>query len=159
MAADVRECAGAQGTPVPPAHRCVLVEPVVAPVVPVEVHHPAERAVADLLTNRIDGRRPPECEADRSYLIGLLGGLHHCLRVCDGRRQRLLTEHVLAGRKQRLDDWTVQIVGHHDADRVDVRRVNDRLPARLGTFVAITLCRIYSKRFVSVGDGNKPDVR
>jgi hypothetical protein len=59
------------------------------------VHHPAERAVADLLTDGIDGRRPPECEADSSYLIGLFGGLNHCLGVCDGRRQRLLTEHVL----------------------------------------------------------------
>jgi hypothetical protein len=56
MAADVAERAGSRAALVPPAHRGVLGEPVVAPVVAVEVHHRAEAAARDLLTDRVDGR-------------------------------------------------------------------------------------------------------
>ena len=60
----------------------------------------------------------------------------HRLGVLDARRERLLAEHVLAGLEQTLDDLAVQRVGDDDADDVDVGRLRDRLPARLGALVA-----------------------
>jgi hypothetical protein len=42
---------------------------------------------------------------------------------------------VLSGGEQALDDRAVQVVGDRHADDVDVRRLGDRLPARLGPLV------------------------
>ena len=59
--------------------------------------------------------------------------------VLDAGRERLLAQHVLAGRQQRFGDLTVQVVGDHDADGVDVVGLDDRLPAGLGPFEAVAI--------------------
>ena len=61
----------------------------------------------------------------------------HRLGLGDRGAQRLLAQHVLARGQQGLDDLTVQVVGDHDAHRVDVGRVGDGVPVRLGACVAV----------------------
>jgi hypothetical protein len=122
------------------------------------VHHRAENAVGDLLADRVDGRRPAEREADRGHPVGLLGRVHHRLGVGDRRCERLLAQDVLPRGEQRLDDRTVQVVGDHHAHRVDVGCRRDRLPAGLGTLVAVPLRRVDGEGLVGVGDGDQPDL-
>jgi hypothetical protein len=58
----------------------------------------------------------------------------------------------------RADDLAVQAVGHHDADRVDVGRRGDGLPAGLGPLVAVAPRGIGGERLVGIGDGHQPNV-
>ena len=60
--------------PRPPWYRQLIgasgVEPVVAPVVAVEVPDRPQHPVHDLFPDRVDGRRPAEREADRGHPVG-----------------------------------------------------------------------------------------
>jgi hypothetical protein len=128
--------------------------------VPAELGDRAQRAAADLLADRVDGRRPAEREADRGDLAGAGGGpRRHGLAVGHRRGQRFLAQHVLARVQQGLDDLPVQPVGHHHADRVDVAGPGDGLPAGLGALVAVPPGGVRGERLVRVGDGDQPDVR
>ena len=130
VAADVGQGARARSALVAPAHRAPRVDPVVAPVVAVEVQRPADGAGGELLADGADGGGAAEHEADAGLAIRRPGGGHHGLGVLDGRRHRLLAEHVLAGGQQALDDPAVERVGHDHADHVDVVGGGDRPPSR-----------------------------
>ena len=82
----------------------------------------------------------------------------HGLGVGDRARERLLAEHVLACGKQPSDHLAVQVVGHHDADRVDIGGVGDRAPVVLGALVAVAQRVVVGDGRVGVGDGDQPDV-
>ena len=100
------------GRPVAPAHGGVRVDPVVAPVVAVEVQGPAERAGGDLVPDGVDGGGAAEHEADAGLAVRRLGRRDHGLGVLDGGGHRLLAEDVLARGQQALDDRAVERVGH-----------------------------------------------
>src|SRR6476661_7370479 len=53
--------------------------------------------------------------------------------------------------QQALDDLTVQVVGHHDTDSVDVGRVGDGPPVVLGAGIAVALGGVLGHRGVGVG--------
>ena len=65
---------------------------------------------------------------------------NHSLRIFDVVRQRLLTQHVLAGCQQRLNNFTVQEVRHHNADHINVIGFSNRLPGGIKALKAET-CR------------------
>ncbi len=159
VGADVRQRPGPGRALIAPADRGVGAEAVVAPVVPVEVHRRPQHAAGHLLADGVDGRRPAEREPDRRDPVRLCRPVHHGLPVGHGRGQRLLAEHVLARVQQSLHDLAVQRVAHHHADRVDVGRLGNGLPARLRALVAVPPGDVDGERLVRVGDGHQPHVR
>ena len=82
----------------------------------------------------------------------------HRLGVGERAGQRLLAEYVLARGEEALDDLAVQVVGHHDADRIDVGCVGDRPPVVLGALVAVSLGGVIGDRFVHVRDGHEAHI-
>ena len=66
---------------------------------------------------------------------------------------------MLTCREQSLDDLAVQVVGDHDADRVDIGGVGDRAPVVFGPLVAVPLGGVVGDGGVCVGDRDQPDVR
>jgi hypothetical protein len=76
--------------------------------VAVEVDRPADRTVVDEGLDRRNGGRAPEGEPHAGPQVRSRGrGGHHRLGVGEGRRERLLAQHVLAGGEQTLDDLAV----------------------------------------------------
>ena len=159
VAADVGERAGAGSAAVAPGDRRGRVQRVVAPVVPVEMHQLAERAGGEFAPDLLDGRRSAIGVADGGHPVGSLGRGDHRLGVGQRARQRLLAQHVLACGQQSLDDLAVQMVGHHDAHRVDIRRIGDRAPVVFGALVAVALGGVVGDGGVGVGDRDQPHVR
>ena len=135
--ADVTERTGPHAALEPPAQRAARVTRVVAPVAGVQRGQLAQLAVADVVADRGDRRGTPVAVPDRGDDLALLLQLHHRLGVLHRPRQRLLAQHVLAGRDQRLGDRAVQRVADHDAHRVDRRVLGDGLPARQRLLVAV----------------------
>ena len=124
----------------------------------VEVHQVAQRARGEFAPDHLDRGRAAVGVADGGDRVGLLRRGDHRLGVGERARQRLLAEHVLARGEQALDDLAVQVVGDHDADRVDVGRVGDRAPVVLGALVAVPLGGVVGDRFVHVRDRDQPHV-
>ena len=65
---------------------------------------------------------PARVEVDHQVDARALGSLHHGAAVGDGGRQRLLDEHVLAGRQHRHGGLAVQVVGRGDGHGLHVAR-------------------------------------
>ena len=159
MAADVGERTGPGSAPVAPGDRRGGVQRVVAPVVAVEVHEFADRARGELTPDLLDGGRPAVGVADGGDAVRPVGHVDHRLGIGERARKRLLAEHMLARRQQALDDLAVQMVGDHDADRVDVGGIGDGTPVVLRPLVAVALGGVVGDGVVRVGDGDQPDVR
>ena len=104
-------------------------------------------------------RRPAVGVADGGDPVGTVGRGDHRLGVGERAGQRLLAEHVLARGEQTLDDLAVQVVGDHDAHRVDVGCVGDRPPVVLGALVAVALGGVVGDRGVGVRDGDQAYIR
>ena len=122
------------------------------------MHQLAQRARGQLAADRLDRGGAPVGIADGGDSVTAFGGGHHCLGVGERTRQRLLAQHVLARGQQALDDLAVQVVGHHNADRVDIRRIGDRMPVVLGAVVAITLGGVVCDGGVGVCDRDESNV-
>ena len=123
------------------------------------MHQLPQRAGVQFASDLLDGGRPTVSVADGGYSVGALSGGDHRLGVGQRARQRLLAQHVLACGEQSLDDLAVQVVGHHDAHRVDIRSVGDRLPVIFGPLVAVSLGGVVGHGGVGVGNGDQPHVR
>jgi hypothetical protein len=158
VAADVRQRPRPRAALVAPAHRRARVDPVVAPVVAVEVQGPADGPGGDLVADGGDGRGAAEHEPDAGLPSRGLGRRHHGLGVLCGRGHRLLAQDMLAGGQQALHDLAVQEVGHDHADHVDVRRLGQGPPVVLGPLVPVAPGRIRGERLVDVGDRDQPDL-
>ncbi len=63
---------------------------------------------------------PAALEGDSEQLVVLFRLGHHFRAVCGGSGQRFFHQDVLAGLERRSRDGQVEIVGHHDADGVNV---------------------------------------
>ena len=65
---------------------------------------------------------------------------------------------MLTGGEQALDDLAVQVVGDHDAHRVDIGCVGDRAPVVLSALVAVALRGVIGDRFVHVRDRHEAHI-
>ena len=157
VAADVGEGAGAGAALVAPGHGRLRAQGVVAPVAPVEVRHLAELGL-EQVADRGDGglAAVDEAGAGDEVRVGLRGGDHR-LGVLDARGQGLLAQHVLAGGEQRLDDRAVQLVGHDDADDLDVVGLEQLAPVGAVALVAVAGGRVLGHALVGVDDGDVAD--
>jgi hypothetical protein len=73
--------------------------------------------------------------------------------------QRLLAEHVLTSSDEPFDDLTMQGVGYHHADDIDVWVLRNRLPRSVGALVSETLGGERAKLRTDVSDRDEPDAR
>jgi hypothetical protein len=65
---------------------------------------------------------------------------------------------VLSGGEQSFDDFAVQVVGDHDAHRIDVLRLGDRMPVVFGALIAVPLGGVVGDGGVGVGNRDQPHV-
>ena len=159
VAADVGQGAGAGSALVAPGHRTLRVGGVVAPVARVEVQDVAEGAVLHQVAQRSDTGGPAVGEADAGHGAGGVGRLDHRAGVVEGVAERLLAEHVLAGRQQPLDHLPVQPVGHHDTHHVDAGVLRERLPGRVVALVTEASGRQLAQLGADVRDRDVPQRR
>ena len=96
----------------------------------------ADPAVGDQLAGQRDRRHPAVGEADHradAVLGGPLGGGGHRLGLGDRVGQRLLAQHVLAGRQRGDRDLGVGVARRADVDEVDVvAALDEAAPVGLG---------------------------
>ena len=118
--------------------------------------HPADETGVDQLLG--DAHLGPETliEADLQDDARGGAGLDHGAGVGQGRRQRLLAEHRLAGRGRHLDGGAVEAVGRRDQHRLDGGIGDQRLGLGVPPFGAPGAPVRLGPRGVLVRDGDQP---
>ncbi len=122
VAAHVHEhpAAGALGIPEP-----ARVRPEVLLALAHEIHRPQRALVGQLLRPHVLGREAQLLGVHQEHSRLRAGG-DHLVGLRQRARERLLADHVLAGRRGRNRDVAMQVVGGADADDVDVRLLDQR---------------------------------
>ena len=136
VGADVAQRSGAGELLVqPPGHRRIRVGEPVLEVVGADLADLAHRTLGDQLPGVGQRRGAAVAEAAqgegpaRARLLRRGGRGRHLRGVLDRVRQRLLAQHVLAGRERRERDLVVRVPGGADVDHVDLRVLDHVLPA------------------------------
>ena len=109
------------------------------------VEHPREQRLADpprldRLAHRAVRRGVAQVMVGAHHDAALAALRDHRARVGERQRERLLAQHVLAGRRGREDLVAMQLVGGGDVDGVDVLRFDQLLQARRRARDAVLLC-------------------
>ena len=103
-------------------------------------------------------RQPPEGEPDAGDRAGLFGCGGQWCGLGGAATDRLLGQHVLAGRQDGGEYLCVRAVGERDADGVDAGIIQHGLQVRRCRAVAVAVRRLLGEVDVGVDDDGQLDV-